>query len=74
MKYFCISRCEDEPYFEILTENQVKTRLTDDWKDYEHLKGDEVFDLYSFPSHAVLIIKGDIVIPQKVNVVTEFKL
>jgi len=60
-----ISRGEDEPHLEILTQDKVMEMLNDDWRDYATITEEQIREhLYSFlehfPARSVLIIKGKI--------------
>jgi hypothetical protein len=71
-KYLTIYRNEDEPRMEMLNEAQLKVNLKEDWSNYDFL--DHLPNFMSFPSRSVFIFKGETVIPQPVQQVTEWKI
>ena len=72
-KYVTISRCEDEPYFRILTRKEIEENLKEEWAEYEFLS-DVPSNLYEFPINSVFISKLEIVIPQPKEVVKEWQV
>lgn len=73
-KYLVISRCEDEPYVEFLTKEELQTRITQDWEKYEFLEKLPNTDLNYFPSRSVFIFKGELIIPKAEKFVTKWKI
>lgn len=79
--YFVLYRCEDEPYLLVLTEDELKKRLSRDKDGYSEF-GDcqfldelpDTLNIEEFPANSVLIIKGKAIVPSPKKVVTEFSL
>ncbi len=74
-KYFVLSRCEDE-----VMVNEFNKKTLIDWLNDDAQEIDTKFlkcipyDLNYFPSTSAVIIKGDIIIPQPVNKITEYEV
>jgi hypothetical protein len=61
--YITISRCEDEPRFNILSEAELKIRLKNEYADYEFLESCPP-NFEEFPNNSIYIVKGDVIIPK----------
>jgi len=82
-KYFIITASDGEPDLEILTKDELEIRLGEEFEDYmyEHFcsEGDLSFlseggDLTYLNNSYVILIKGDIIIPKKKEVVTQYEI
>ena len=79
MKYLCISRCDDTPHLELLTEEQLLENLNDEWADYKTVTEDQIIKrglsfLEYFPARSVLILKGDLCHKKAVETVTKWEI
>lgn len=74
MKYITLSRCEDEPHFEIIEKKKLEKQFNDgEYEGYDFLTRYDG-DLMEFPSNSILIIKGEIIIPKAKQVVKEYEI
>jgi hypothetical protein len=73
-KYLVISRCEDEPYMEFLSKDELQKRIIEDWKKYNFLNEIRNDNLNYFPARSVFIFKGEIIIPKAEKVVTKWTI
>jgi len=68
-KYLIISRYDDEPYMEFLTQTQLEQKLSTEWSNGYTFLSEAPRDLMDFPSKSIFIIKGEIIVPTPKEVV-----
>lgn len=74
-KYFMLSRCEDE-----VMVNEFNKKTLTEWLNGDvNLEGIKFlkcipYDLNYFPSMSAVIIKGNAIIPEPVDRITEYKV
>ena len=74
-KYLTIQRCEDKVHINMYTKEELLVMFTEDIEnEYVTEYLDQVPNLDDFPSCSAVIIKGKIVVPKKVDIVTKMKI
>jgi hypothetical protein len=71
-KYLVISRYDDTPSISMMTESDILQSLKEDWNGFKFLS--EPGDIEYFLNKSVFIFKGEVIIPQPVQIITEYKL
>ena len=78
-KYLVISRCEDEPYIQYMTEADVVMALNDEWREYKTITEDQIVKeqhnfLLHFPARSVLIMCGKLCQTHPIEKVVSWRL
>lgn len=72
--YYVIIRGQDEPYIVTYTKQKLEKALSEDYSDYTAMECLNSFNLMEFPSQSYFIIKGQLVVPKRVEVITKFEV
>jgi hypothetical protein len=74
-----ISRCEDEPTLQLMTQDEVMAALNDDWQNYKTIAEEQIREhrysfLEHFPDRSVLIMRGKLGKKKAVQQVIKWEL
>lgn len=77
--YFVISRCEDDMHGQVCTKEDVAKMFNEgDYDGYRCVQPQDVKKvlsrLDSFPSHSVLVIKGEVIVPTPKDIVKTWEI
>lgn len=71
--YFVLSKCEGEPFMEEHNKKTLSIWINESHGEFTFLDS-LPYDFECFRPHSAVIIKGNVVVPSSVKIVTEYEI